>query len=394
MASSAPGLAARDFEGARRPNLEATTLPLSCYTSEAFFRLEVERIFSKEWLCVGRADQVPGAGDYVSFDLLGEPLVLVRDERRALQVLSRVCRHRSMLVVEGQGNARAFECPYHGWTYSLRGDLVGAPEMQRSKGFDRRQCGLARLRVETWEGFVFASFDPDAEPLAPRLTGLSKLLVNYRLAEMRSCPPLDYDCTWNWKLMDENFLENYHVQGLHKDTVNPVLPARNDVTEDLDGQYAVVHLAADEQCDVSISGDQGFSETPPFGVIPTLTPEERRKIILMLVYPTHLLFVMSDCMIYYQVFPEAADRIHLRINLCVPPEATAKPDFDENLAAAMEGIVQFNEQDMWACASTQRGMTSRFAREGRLCWLEKVVWQLGRYVMKRVGVEPQGGGRP
>jgi phenylpropionate dioxygenase-like ring-hydroxylating dioxygenase large terminal subunit len=387
VSPSRPPFKPADFAAARRPSLEATTLPLYCYTSPDFFRLEVEHIFSKEWLCVGRVDQVAKPGDYFSLDLVAEPLVVTRDDRGEIHVLSRVCRHRAMRVVEGAGNARTFECPYHGWTYSLRGDLLGAPEMQRSKGFDRKQCSLAELGVEVWEGFIFANFDPQAAPLAPRLTELAALHTNYKIAEMRSCPALVYEGKWNWKLMDENFLENYHVQGLHKDTVNPVLPARNDITPDLDGQYAVVHLPADKQCDVSISGDQGFSETPPFGVIPTLTLEERRKIILSLVYPTHLFFVMSDCMLYYQVFPEAADRIQLRINLCVPSAAMERPNFEQSLAAAREGIVQFNDQDMWVCAGAQRGMTSRFARPGRLCWLEKVVWQLGQYVMRRVGVE-------
>ncbi|MGD9763198.1 MAG: aromatic ring-hydroxylating dioxygenase subunit alpha [Candidatus Binatia bacterium] len=382
-------ISADDFNTVRRPPYEASTLPLYCYTSPEFFRLEIERIFLKEWLCVGRVDQVANPGDYFCLTLLGEDLVVARDPDGQIRVMSRVCRHRCMPVVEGEGNTRAFECPYHGWTYSLRGDLIGAPEMQRSVGFDRKPHGLPNLRVETWEGFIFASFNPDVEPLTQKLTGLSAELAHYKLGAMRSTPPLVYDCRWNWKLMAENFLENYHVQGLHKDTVNPVLPARNDITEDVDGQYACVHLPADEQVNVSISGDQGFSEQTAFPIIPTLTPEERKKIILMLVYPTHLFFVMSDCMIYYQVFPEAADRITLRINLCVPPETMAQPDFEKNLAEVMRGIEQFNAQDMWACEAAQRGMSSRFAEAGRLSWLEKVVWQLARYVIRRtVGLEP------
>src|SRR5207249_281286 len=119
---SRPAFRPTDFTGARRPSLEASTLPLYCYTSPDFFRLEVEHIFLKEWLCVGRVDQVAKPGDYFSLDLIGEPLVVTRDDRGEIHVLSRVCRHRAMMVVEGAGNARAFECPYHGWTYSLRGD--------------------------------------------------------------------------------------------------------------------------------------------------------------------------------------------------------------------------------------------------------------------------------
>ena len=377
-------LDAKDFAVAQLPPEEASLLPLYCYTSPEFHQLEVERIFLKEWLCVGRVDKVEKPGDYFTLELLAEPLMVVRDERGAINVLSTVCQHRGMMVVEGQGNRRSFECPYHGWTYALDGKLIGTPLMEKSANFDRSQCPLPALQAETWEGFIFVNFDRQAPPLGPKLTGLSELIKNYKVGAMRSTKPLEFDCQWNWKMMAENFMENYHVQGLHKDTVNPVLPAINDVNEELDGQYQVVHLSANSQVDVSISGDQGFSETPPFPVIERLTPEERRKIILMFVYPSHLFFVMADSMVYYQVRPEGADRMKLRITLCLSPGAMGRPDFEQSVKAAREGIVQFNSQDMWVCRGAHRGLSSRFVRPGRLCYLEKVIWQLNRYVMKRV----------
>jgi len=290
-----------------------------------------------------------------------------------------------MMVVEGEGNRRNFECPYHLWTYSLQGELLGAPLMGKSENFDKKKCNLHSFRVETWERFIFVNFDPAAKPLSPQLTGLSELLKNYKLSEMRSVKTLVFEARkWNWKMMVENFMENYHVQGLHRETVNPVLPARNDITEDLDGPYAVVHLPADKQVDVSISGDQGFSETPPFPVIQDLTLDERKKIILLLVYPTHLFLVMSDSMLYYQVFPEAADRIVLRITLCVPQYTTERPDFEQNLKQAVDGIISFNKEDMWVCEGAQKGWASRLRQAGRLCYLEKVIWQINRYVMNSV----------
>lgn len=374
----------QDFAATRLPNLEASTLPPYCYTSPEFYKLEVEKLFLKEWLCVGRTDQVKKSGDFFSLDLLGQPLLITRDESNNIRALSRVCTHRGMLLAEGSGNRRTFECPYHLWSFTLRGELIGAPEMNKSKNFDKKQCALPSLQVETWEGFIFVNFDPSAKPLNPRLTGLSELLMHYKLSEMQSTESLVYDCDWNWKMMAENFMENYHVQGLHRDTVNSVLPARNDITEDLDGQYAVVHLPADTQVDVSISGDQGFSEKPPFSIIKDLTLDERKKIMLLLVYPCHLFFVMSDSMIYYQLAPEAVDRFNLRITLCVPPYTMEAADFEQNLKNVRDGIVAFHAEDMFACRGAQRGFASRFAKQGRLCYLEKVIWQISRYVMRSV----------
>ena len=158
--------------------LAATTLAPRSYTDPAHYDREVERIFRREWIAVAREDQVPRPGHYVAFDLLGEPLVAVRGGDGEVRVLSRVCRHRWMPIVErGVGRRSAFQCPYHLWTYALDGHLVGAPEMDRTPGFDRTACRLPALRVELWQGWVFANFDPDAAPLAPRLAGLERAIA-------------------------------------------------------------------------------------------------------------------------------------------------------------------------------------------------------------------------
>src|SRR5512139_2237819 len=124
------------------PFARASTLPPRCYVDPAFYEREVESIFRREWHCVARVDQLPEPGSYLAFDLVGEPLVAVRDLEGRLRVLSRVCRHRWMPVVEGRGRARSFQCPYHRWTYGLDGALLGAPEMDRSEGFERARCRL------------------------------------------------------------------------------------------------------------------------------------------------------------------------------------------------------------------------------------------------------------
>ena len=161
---------AQAFTNALKPLNEASTLPPDCYTSEEFFNLEVREIFSKEWVSVGRVDMVENVGDYFTIELLGEPLVVCRDEDGEVQCLSRVCRHRAAEVVEpGQGNTRRFQCRYHFWNYDLKGQLVGAPEMGEAVNFNKEKICLPKLRTEVWQGFIFVNFDADAEPLAPRL---------------------------------------------------------------------------------------------------------------------------------------------------------------------------------------------------------------------------------
>jgi nitrite reductase/ring-hydroxylating ferredoxin subunit len=145
-------LLARIQDAASAPLGRAVTLPPQVYGSEEIYRLEVERVFRPGWFAAARADQVSKPGDYLSVDVVGEPLVITRDRDGDVHVLSRLCAHRWMEVAAGAGNAPALQCPYHLWTYSLSGQLVGAPHMTESADFDKASCRLATIRHEIWGG--------------------------------------------------------------------------------------------------------------------------------------------------------------------------------------------------------------------------------------------------
>ena len=116
----------------------------------------------------------------MAVDLLDQPLIVTRDERGALHVLSRVCRHRGAILAEGSGNTSTLRCPYHAWVYRLDGTLAGAPYMESAVAFESQHCALPELRSEVWEGFVNVSHGPSSAPLAPRLVTLARVLARYR----------------------------------------------------------------------------------------------------------------------------------------------------------------------------------------------------------------------
>jgi len=126
---------------------EACALPSSLYTSEAFFEFEKEAIFARDWLCLGREDQIPRPGDYRTVEIIDEPLLMVRDKEGAIRVMSAVCQHRGMVLAEGAGNCQRFRCPYHHWVYGLDGRLMGAPEMEQAVNGTRASLER-RLREE------------------------------------------------------------------------------------------------------------------------------------------------------------------------------------------------------------------------------------------------------
>src|SRR5580693_128960 len=181
---------------------KAESLPPACYTSQEFFEFEKETMFFKEWLCVGRESWAKEPGDYFTAKHVGEPLVITRTKTGEIAAMSSVCQHRGMLVAEGKGHGRGLICPYHHWFYSLTGELVAAPEMDRTCNFDKANHNLPRLKVETWQGFVFVNFDAGAAPLAKQLAPLDEVVAHYDLADLDGPPPSDaIRYNWNWKVM-------------------------------------------------------------------------------------------------------------------------------------------------------------------------------------------------
>jgi phenylpropionate dioxygenase-like ring-hydroxylating dioxygenase large terminal subunit len=350
------------------------------YVSDGAYRLEVERVLMREWVLLGRADEVGRPGDYLSMDFLGEPLVMVRDAGGEVRVLSGVCRHRGMPVVGGRGHARSFVCPYHSWSYALDGRLLSAPEMGWTPRFDPATCRLPGLRTEVWEGFVFVNLDGGAPPLEPALAGLAELARAYDLAGMQTARsiPFEMDCGWNWKLMCENFMEPYHHIGTHRKSLEPIMPARMAVALDSDGPYSVVHMRS--RADHAAGEGWGVSYLPP---IQGLTEEQRGQATLIHIYPLGLLTLLSDHAEFYRVLPEGPGRIRLEKLICVAPSARSDPKFESGMEQLVQGFVTIRDEDIAICRAVQQGLASRFAEPARLCHLEKPIWQFARWLDAR-----------
>ena len=358
--------------------LPGTTLDPRSYTDPALYEREVERIFRREWIAVARADQLAAPGDYVAFDLCGEPLVAVRGDDGVLRVLSRVCRHRWMPVVEaGCGSRRSFQCPYHLWTYALDGHLVGAPDMQRTPGFDRAKCALPVLPVEVWQGFVFTSLDPHAAPLAPRLEALARAIAPWDAASLRTLDPILYEHPWNWKVLVDNFIESYHHQGPHRDTLQPLVPASGTWAEDADGPYILLH-------NPTADGGAMHAVLAPR---PGLDAKQRSEFLVVAVFP-HLLFALQpDCMFWYRMEPVAVDRFRLAIHPCVPLDAASDPAQSAALDTLRAIVDAIHRQDIAACDGVQQGLRARLAAPGPLSHLEKPIAQLARWWRERMHEE-------
>ena len=215
--------ALRRAAGARHD--AAWAMPGAYYISEEMLAAE-KALFTREWLCVGRADEVPDTGSFLALDLMEEPIAVVRGQDGAIRALSNVCRHRAAPILSGAGTARRLVCPYHAWTYDLSGQLIGAPEIPARSDFDKRACRLPEFPCEVWNGFVFVSLDPTIAPLAPRMQGLDTRIRAYHFEAMHTRYVTYEVWNTNWKNLVENFMEGYHLSPLHRETLHPVNPTK------------------------------------------------------------------------------------------------------------------------------------------------------------------------
>jgi phenylpropionate dioxygenase-like ring-hydroxylating dioxygenase large terminal subunit len=362
---------------------DAMSLPPECYTSEAWFEFERRAIFDRDWLALGHHSNIPDPGDYFSIEVNGEPLLVVRGKDDQIRVLSAVCRHRGHVLGEAQGKATSFTCPFHAWTYDLNGTLISAPEMSGTLPFAELQktACLPSFRTEIWNGFIFVNMAGDAEPLGPRIKGLTALIANHKLDELASITPVEWPGNrWNWKFMQENAMEPYHTHYLHTG-IHDFAPSSNvrftewDASDDA-AIYREVGFT-------HIDGGFNVSQKALFPPIPTLTEAERSRVLFAAIMPNLFLGAQADVVFYYIILPQSPGEITLRVGVLTTYDNLALPTAGHLLKGTIDGIVIYNDQDTVANIKTHKGLRSRFAPRTRWSPNEKTLSQINAWLIKR-----------
>ncbi len=191
-------------------------LPGVAYFSDEVLEDEM-RSWNHTWQMVGRELQVQSSGDYFTYMVGNQPLVIIRTEEGELRAFHNVCPHRGAQLVSEQGNCKQIRCPYHAWRFDLEGNLLGLPQAERFPHLERSTVQLRPARVETWGGFVFVNLATTGESLQAYLAGFSSYLEQYDYAwgDLEMVDSWSYDQPVNWKFLVENYLESYHLSTVH-----------------------------------------------------------------------------------------------------------------------------------------------------------------------------------
>jgi choline monooxygenase len=215
------------------------TAPVARYLDPERYARERARIFAASWQLLGVEADLAEPGDYIADTIAGFPLMVVRNEQGALAGFHNVCRHRAgPLVTDAKGHCdHAFVCHYHAWTYDLQGTLTNATGFGPADGFSPSDFSLHPLQVATWRGLVFACADPAARPLAELIAPLERCRPWHHLvARARDRHPI----ACNWKVYVENYLDGYHLEGLHPGLAGESGAQRHDVR--LQGDVALFEM--------------------------------------------------------------------------------------------------------------------------------------------------------
>jgi Rieske 2Fe-2S family protein len=329
----------------------AKTLPQRYFVDPQVFAEETEKIFGRQWICVGHQSQLAQAGVYFVQEVAGESLVMVRDRAGAIHGFYNVCRHRgTRLREDASGHCAAIQCPYHAWTYGLDGRLVGAPHMESVPGFDKADYSLHAVKLSLWEGFIFVSLVEAPLPLEEVFAPLASKFAHWNLPLLRSAKRIEYDVRANWKLIFENYSECYHCPLVHPalSKVSPYDSAENDLSE---GPFLGGFMAIAKGSSLTMSGN---ACALPLGDI---KGDDHARVYYYSIFPNVLLSLHPDYAMVHQIWPQSPERTRILCDWFFHPDAFEREEFHPD--DAVEFWDMTNRQDWHVCELSQLGIGSR-----------------------------------
>ncbi len=329
---------------------QAHTIPSAWYTDPATLHLEKDHIFWRTWQPVGYAGTVAKPGDYLACEVAGEPIAVVRGNDGVLRSFSNVCRHRASTILEGSGCAKSLRCPYHGWTYSLTGDLLVAPEFEGVEDWDRSQVRLPESRVETWGPFVFVNVDGHAPPLSEMMGDIPQLVAELGcpIEQLHFSYRRDYLIHCNWKVYVDNYLEGYHLP-----TAHPSLFRELDYD-----QYRVDTFRYYSSQHAPIRPPRpGRDEPRRYSA-----DDPGNRALYFWIFPNFMLNVYPDNLSSNIIVPLGHDKTLTIFEWFTYPRAGSASEISGETVAFSDEIQQ---EDIKICENVQKGLQSRSYDQGR-----------------------------
>lgn len=319
--------------------------PVSDYLSEDQAALERERLFDDRPLVLAASAQLPGPNTFLADDISGQPLLLTRDGEGRARVFLNVCRHRGARVAEGCGEARRFVCPYHAWTFGMDGRLVARPDEAAFHDLDRATHGLTELPCHEAYGLIFARIRPGPDfDVDGLLGGLAPELENYGLQRFTHFKSYDSDWGLNWKLGIDTFLESYHFNVLHNQTIHPIFHPNTGAFDPFGANLRLMFIR------------RSIAEMRDLPEADWNLPRHVAGVYLL--FPNTVLVWQGEHTELWHAFPDGVDRVRFRVTFLIPEPAeteAASKHWDRNLELLLKTV---EEEDFPVGEGAQQGFRS------------------------------------
>ena len=341
-----------------QPVERARTLPGHWYSDPAHHAVEMERVFRRQWIGVAGTDAVEKPGSYLTATVAGGvPVLVVRADDGELRAFLNVCRHRGAPVAEGSGTARALSCPYHAWVYRPDGSLARSGGVGEPEGFDQADFGLTPVGVTTFARTVMVNLDPDAAPFDPG--PLVDGLAPYRLDDLELGRTDRYDAAFNWKVLVENYSENYHTPFVHSQLIGAGYEYPMETTGD-------VVFAWDRPLSPRDDSEEALASSRPGGpgwdgVAGDPSPESFNNGSYLTVFPNTMVSVFAGFAATFRLTPTGPTTTHVERDYLWHPSVS--PERREADYQATKEVVQ---QDLEICAAVQRTYDGGLSANGVL----------------------------
>jgi len=357
-----------------RPFEQARAMPKSVYTSPEFNQQELEHIFRKDWFCAGRASALANPGDYLTLELAGQPIMVIRDRDNILRAQSNVCLHRMSTLLEGSGNTKAIVCPYHAWTYNLDGSLRGAPAMTKNDAFCKDQLKLPQVQCEIWLGWIMVSLNPEAKPVSGEMGELEEMIADYDLGSYVQTFSEDHLWDTNWKVLAENFMESYHLPVCHSGTIG--------WSVDLEKMHCP--LSPPNFNYHTILKDPEFKLSVAHPDNTRLVGERRITTYLISVYPSLFITLTPGYFWYLSLHPQGPGKVRILYGGGMSPDFANDPEAEAMLAQTKALLDDVNEEDRGCTEKVYRGLCSGLSAPGPLSHLERPNFDFAQYLASRL----------
>ena len=356
------------------PFERARAMPPSVYTSEDFLAHELRDIFAQDWFCVGRATALSKPGDYVTVELAGQAIIVLRNKEDQLRAMSNVCRHRMSTLLEGRGNKSSIVCPYHAWTYNLDGSLRGAPAMTRNDGFCKEEYQLPEVRCEEWLGWVFVTLNPEAGPVAGQLAKVEDLVGDYDMGAYTETFFETHVWNTNWKVLAENFMESYHLPVCHSGTIGGLSKLDEMICPTGEAAFNYHTILNNVSLKIALAHPNNTR----------LEGERRRTTYLLAIYPSLLITLTPGYFWYLTLHPLGIGQVRIGFGGGMSPDYVDDADAQAHFAQLKTLLDDVNVEDKGCTEKVYRGLSSQAAMPGHLSHLERPNFEFAQYIYRRV----------